>query len=517
MLLILGLLLALLSYYAIIPVFKYFRDAKGFRKYPNLFTLSGISDLPMVVEAHRGFPSETILQAHLKSPVVRIGPNTLSFSDGQAVKEIYGHGSQCIKDTYYSITAGTHHSIFDEVSKSEHARKRKMMASGYAIKNLEDWEHKVADVTGRLIAEFDARCTSAPAPDLTVAKEELTIDYRLWTNLFTFAAISSIGLSEDVGLIERGDDMIDSESMDGTIEKVPFRKTLHASQWATSNLRWSYRWFRVLVVASKIVSSTYRRKWRLSSSWGGVVYHRATKRLTRYLEGEKLDDFFTALMQNKSGEPNNLEWGEIVAEVGLMVNAGSDTTAIAVSNTMFLLLKNPKCLAKLRAELDEVMDSDEVVAPYDKVKILPYLNACINESLRMWPPISMGLPRRTPPEGVTIMNEYIPGNTTVSMSAYVVHRNPRIFSNPDVYRPERWLGEPGKELQPFFVAFSAGARGCIGRNISYLEQTVLLASMVHRFEFALPSPNWEPQRWEASTQGMKSMPVHVWRRVREEA
>lgn len=54
-----------------------------------------------------------------------------------------------------------------------------------------------------------------------------------------------------------------------------------------------------------------------------------------------------------------------------------------------------------------------------------------------------------------------------------------------------WLGDAGKELRPYFVAFSAGARGCIGRNISYLEQTVLLASLIHRFEFALSSPGAE--------------------------
>ncbi|KAJ6018806.1 hypothetical protein N7499_010013 [Penicillium canescens] len=112
----------------------------------------------------------------------------------------------------------------------------------------------------------------------------------------------------------------------------------------------------------------------------------------------------------------------------------------------------------------------------------------------MLPPMIFGLPRRTPAQGAPILNDYIAGDTSVSMSAYVVHHQESIFRDHDTYKPERWLGDEGKALQPFlfFVPFSTGASGCIGRNISYLAQTVLLASLVHRFEIALPSPHWDP-------------------------
>lgn len=74
------------------------------------------------------------------------------------------------------------------------------------------------------------------------------------------------------------------------------------------------------------------------------------------------------------------------------------------------------------------------------------------------------------------MNEAIPGNTTVLISPYVAHRNQRVFPDPESFNPERWLGESGKSLQQYFILFSTGARGCIGRNISYLEQKVLNAN-----------------------------------------
>lgn len=195
-----------------------------------------------------------------------------------------------------------------------------------------------------------------------------------------------------------------------------------------------------------------------------------------------------------------------------MMNAGSVTTAVAIANVMYQLLRNPRTLAKLRSELDAILDEDEVVADYDKVKHLPYLRACLDESLRIFPPTSHGLPRETPAEGTNILGEWVAGKTTVSMSALVAHRDESVFPNADQYIPERWLGEEGKALQPYLIAFSAGARSCIGRNISYLEQTKAVASMVHRYEFALAHPGWELKRLETMNLILGDMPVKIWRR-----
>ena len=76
----------LFSYFIVWPVVEYFRDPKGLRKYPNLNILSGITDFSFIYEAHKGFRSQVLLVAHQKSPVVRIGPNSLSYSDISAIK-----------------------------------------------------------------------------------------------------------------------------------------------------------------------------------------------------------------------------------------------------------------------------------------------------------------------------------------------------------------------------------------------------------------------------------------------
>ncbi|KAJ5709485.1 cytochrome protein [Penicillium malachiteum] len=491
--------IAFLLYFLVIPTINYFRDPKGLRKFPQLSIWSGISDIPYLRASQRGFRSHTVLEAHKNHPVLRIGPNSLSYRDVRAIKDIYGHGTTCIKDQFYVEVGGPHAHLADVIDKSEHARKRKVLSNAYAVKNLEEWEYKVSDMTDRLIKAFDGFCTSPLKEGALPDNSDLTVEYCMWSNLFTIAAIANIGLSEDIRFLENGDDLITSEKMDGVTKKY-------------TSESWSYDWFKTLARIRKVVSSSYRKMWRLSDDWSGVVYNRATTRMKRYEDGEKLDDFFSVLMNDKNGNPYNLEWGEIVSEISIMMNAGSDTTAIAANATLYLLLKNPNCLQKLRDGVASVLDPDETVAAYDKVRHLPYLRACIDETLRLYPPVSMNLPRRTPPEGATILDDFIAGDTSVSISAYVVHRNPAVFPEPETYRPEHWLGEAGKELQPYFVAFSAGARGCIGRNISYLKQTVLLASLVNRFEFALPSPDWKPTIRETTNLNSGPMPLKIWRR-----
>jgi cytochrome P450 len=95
-----------------------------------------------------------------------------------------------------------------------------------------------------------------------------------------------------------------------------------------------------------------------------------------------------------------------------MMNAGSDTTAIAMTNFLYIIMKHPHIMAKLRSEIDEALKDEDPnidVVPYAKVRNIPYLRACIDESLRLWPPTGVGLPRETPKGGTTILGQHIPG------------------------------------------------------------------------------------------------------------
>ncbi|KAI5920647.1 cytochrome P450 [Camillea tinctor] len=505
-----GFVFCLFIYFALYPFVVYLKDAKGLRRFPNMSTFSGMSNLPFMMVAHTGARSAYLAEAHKKEPVLRTGPNTLSFGRVKAIKDIYGHGTPCIKDPSYKITAGSHYHLADVIDKPDHARKRKVLSSAYALKNLEEWEFKVADKVERMITQFDRRCTNPLPAGRYPEPEELNVDFRAWTNFFSLDAIADIGLSERLGLLDQGHDRVEAQKMDGTLYEVNLRECLYPVARKQSLLVWSYDHYKLLDKLSNLIPY-YRRMTEKGQHWDSIVLRRAALRLQRYYAGEKLDDFFQALMADKNGSPNNLEWGEIVAEINIMMNAGSVTTAIALANVLYQLLKNPDMLRRLQEELDTALEPDEVVAPYEKVKHLPFLRACLDESLRLWPPTPHGLPRITPPEGLTVMGQYVPGNTTVSISAMVAHRDEEAFPQADKFIPDRWLGEKGKELQTSFITFSAGARGCIGRNISYLEQAVLIASVVHRYEFAL-AKDFEMQREETMNHILGPMPVKVWRR-----
>jgi len=504
---------ALSVYFVVLPVFNHFLDPKGLRKYPSFATFAGFSDLPYCWLSARGFRSRDLCELHKEEPILRIGPNALSFGSTAAIKDIYGHTTKCIKDKNYEILSGSHTHLIDAIDKQDHSRKRKLMSAAFAIKNLERWEFKVADVTKRLLAVLDEKCTS---PMLSSSKSpefaDLTVDFNQIINLWTIEAINSIALSSKLGLIEQGTDEVTAERIDGTVYRARYRQSQNQTSRAQAAFVWAYDHYEWLAWLSKFLPY-WRRVWKEAKPWNDVIYHQAMERLRKYQNGNQLDDFFSCLMTGKSGSPNNLEWGEIVSEISIIINAGADTTAIALSNIIELLIRHPKHLQRLRAEIDETLEVEEAVAPYDSVKDLPFLRACIDEGLRLNPPTSAGLPRRTPPEGAHILGEWIPGGTSVSMTIYSAHQDPIIFPNPEEFQPQRWLGsENRKRMEPYYIPFSTGARGCIGRNISYLEQIVVVASLVHRYDFALPSPSWRLQRHEAFNILVGELPMKIWRR-----
>ncbi|OJD29997.1 cytochrome p450 oxidoreductase [Diplodia corticola] len=507
----------LLGYFVVYPVFEYFR----LRKYPNLSPLSGIYNIPFMMLASGGARSTHMVELHKKHPVIRTGPNSLSYGDTRAIKDIYGHGTKCTKDGQYLVTSGSHFHLADVIDKPDHSRKRKVLSAAYALKNLEEWEHKVADKTQKMMDQFDKRCTAPLPKGQTVPNpEDLTVDYRKWANFFSLDAIADIGLSERLGFLDAGDDLITVRRPDGTSYTCHFRECLYDNARKQSHIVWSYDWYRVLDKLTNLIPR-YRKMGANGKLWDGIPNELALRRLERHERGEKQDDFFHSLMEDKHGRPNNLEWGEIVAEVSIMLNAGSVTTAIALTNALHQLIKHPAAMRRLREEVDTALDDDDdddaasIVAPYAKIKHLPYTRACLDESLRLHPPTPQGLPRATPAEGCPILGAWVAGNTSVAVSALVAHRDESVFPDADAFVPERWLGEAGKALQPYFIAFSAGARGCVGRNVSYLEQAVVLASVVRRYEFALPGPRWEVRREETMNWLLGDMPVKVWLRERE--
>ncbi|KAI1746858.1 cytochrome P450 [Xylaria castorea] len=468
-----------IAYLVILPVIQYLIDAKGLRKYPNYFWLSPFTDFKYCYLFAQGFRSRDLYLAHkrTRNPILRIGPDSLSFCDSRVIKYIYGHVTACAKDIKEDVLAGSHRNLFDVVDK--------LLSAAFALKKLERWEYKVASTTEWLVRAFDRLCT-APLDGQRLDPADLTVDFCKWINLWTIEAINSIAPSARTDLLDTGSDEVVTERRDSTLYKARYRFSLEQSALFSSIFCWEYNLFPWV-------------EW-LIGLFEFIVYYQAAERLKKYLAGEKLDDFFQSLMEDKSGNPNNLQRGEIVSEVGAIINAGSDTTAMALTQTLHLLIQHPRHLEALRNELDLVLEPDDVIAPYGKVKDLPYLRACIDEGLRAMPPTAAGLPRRTPAQGAQIMGEWIAGDTSVNITIYAAHMTETLFPDPESFRPERWLkAESRRSAESGFIPFSAGARSCIGRNFTYLEQIMV-------------RPSLQLGRKEALNMICGSMPIKIWRR-----
>jgi hypothetical protein len=164
---------------------------------------------------------------------------------------------------------------------------------------------------------------------------------------------------------------------------------------------------------------------------------------------------------------------DIASEAADHFLAGIDTTSDTLMFTIWALSRpeNRKYQEKLIEEVDNISDTDCNADGNPSAEVadkLPYLDAVIKETLRLYAPLPASEPR-TSLVDTKIDGYLIPAGTVVSMSPYTLHRNPKVFPEPLKFNPERWLGENGDcaEMKKWFWAFSSGGRMCIGLQYVY--------------------------------------------------
>jgi cytochrome P450 len=142
--------------------------------------------------------------------------------------------------------------------------------------------------------------------------------------------------------------------------------------------------------------------------------------------------------------------------VKLQLTDSSDTTAATLTFIFYYLAKDPTKVAKLRAELDPLRNSDGQFTGKD-LQDADYLNGTINESLRLHPPVPSGLLRVTPPEGISVGKTFIPGGVTVLTPPYTIGRQEKSFERALEFVPERWYSKPEMiKNKSGFAPFSLG-------------------------------------------------------------
>lgn len=154
---------------------------------------------------------------------------------------------------------------------------------------------------------------------------------------------------------------------------------------------------------------------------------------------------------------------DLTDEAFTILTAATSTTGNAMAITSYYVISNPEIYHTLTAELEEAFPNLTMKLDFVTLEKLPYLTAVIKEGLRLSYGVIGRLPRVIETNGLVLNGYPIPRGTIVGMSSWMMHRNPKIFPDPDTFLPERWLdpANAGK-LEKSFVAFSRGSRQCLG-------------------------------------------------------
>lgn len=193
--------------------------------------------------------------------------------------------------------------------------------------------------------------------------------------------------------------------------------------------------------------------------------------------------------------------------------AGRDTTAQTLSWLTYLLASNPKELEKVVAEVDAVLAGG--VPTYDSVQHLSYLQACVDETLRLYPPVP-GDPKYAVNDDVLPDGTFVPAGTTVSWLAYTMGRYEKFWDNPEEFTPSRWFEADGvtrKKLMPFLhIPFQAGPRTCLGQRMAYLEVKTMMSLFLQHYIPNLVSGQTITYKWTITLPAKNGIKVFVEKR-----
>ncbi|CAN9246732.1 unnamed protein product [Alternaria alternata] len=199
------------------------------------------------------------------------------------------------------------------------------------------------------------------------------------------------------------------------------------------------------------------------------------------------EDFISAIMGSEK-QGLTLDADAFFSNAMGLTLAGYQTTATTLASTFYHVLRYTNTYITLCAEIRSTFTSEADITG-ERLARLPFLNACIRETLRLLPPANGKTAQRTAPS-CTIAGTYIPAGTIVSADLYTIQRSSQYFNDPASFRPERWLegaeengfdGDNRSASRPFLI----GSRACIGRHMAQQSIRLIMARLLWRYDFEL--------------------------------
>jgi cytochrome P450 len=211
-----------------------------------------------------------------------------------------------------------------------------------------------------------------------------------------------------------------------------------------------------------------------------VLYHIIARRRE---SGEDRGDLLSMLLRAQDEESGRrMTDRQLRDECMTLFLAGHETTANTLSWACFLLSQHPEAEAKLHEEVDQVLAGRRPTLA--DLPRLPYTENVVNEALRLYPPAWML--GREPTEPVELGGYRVAKGTTIFMTAYVIHRDPRWYDDPDAFHPERWADGLLHRIPRYaYFPFGGGPRICIGNSFALMESALVLATMARKYRLRL--------------------------------
>lgn len=212
------------------------------------------------------------------------------------------------------------------------------------------------------------------------------------------------------------------------------------------------------------------------------------------------EDIVSHLLTYQNAHPGKLDPVGFFGHIMTNVVVGSDSTSVSLRACIYFLCRHPHTLLKLQNELDKnstaislaASSATPAIISWATAQDLPYLNAVIDECLRLHPPGSILSERVVPDGGLCVDNVEVPSGTIVGMNGWLTQRDPSVFGlDADSFRPERWLPEKGEtegdwkarvtQMRRATLVFGHGPRACIGRGVALLEIYKCIPTLVQAF------------------------------------
>ena len=462
---------------------------------PRLFA---ISKWRLALEDWRGKRTLVIRDLHAKyGPVVRTGPGEVSFASLSALRTIYGAGSGFERTSFYRMfDAYGHQNLFTYASVHEHALRKKLLAHAYDKSTVLRADGLANGLIARNvrsyldIIESESRARSGSAHDIFESLHWFSLDTITgFLYGYSYGGTRALrGSKEDQRMLK--------DILDPARRKLSW-VTVHIGkryvQWLYSRTGLAERIVMALGLLPMTKPATYTAiRAHALQSYGQFATDAvgADGSATGMGHGKAALDWSTDLCilgvlhnqrQRPLADPKGTDNKNTVHGLGLASEladhflAGIDTTSDA---TMFAIwaLSRPESAAYQQRLVKEVTDTIDAMPDAldshgnptaEASDRLPFLDAVLRETLRLYAPLPASEPRTMPNNNVMVDGFQIPAGTVVSMDPYTLHRNPDVFPQPLAFRPERWLGENPAlgdpvEMKRWFWAFSSGARMCIG-------------------------------------------------------